>query len=127
MYIEFVRLVGNRWRVLRSNSTRLSELKWMHDNARPHTAAATVEFFERRHVDLLKQSPYSPDFNLCDRWIFKALKQHFKDFVFSSPEEVEEEALRWFRGIPKDRFEKELTRLYEHCKRVIDSNGDYVV
>ena len=127
VYIEFVRTVGDRWRTLRSKSTRLSELRWMHDNARPHSARETVDFFHGRGVQMIKQSPYSPDFNLCDRWVFKSLKQHFKDFDFSSSEEIEEAAVRWFRAIPQDRFVRELTHLYEHCKSVIDSGGDYVV
>ena len=66
-YVEFVRQVGEHWRKLRTHPARLEQLFWMHDNARPHTAALTQTFFRRRSVHLVGQSPYSPDLNMCDR------------------------------------------------------------
>ena len=47
-YVEFVRQIGEHWRKLRSHPTRLDQLLWMHDNARPHTAAIRQTFFRRR-------------------------------------------------------------------------------
>ncbi|QQP32993.1 Uncharacterized protein FKW44_024202, partial [Caligus rogercresseyi] len=46
----------------------------MWDNARPHTDTDTREFLTRRDVEPVKQSPYSPDLNLCDRFLFRKLK-----------------------------------------------------
>ncbi|QQP51239.1 Uncharacterized protein FKW44_012534, partial [Caligus rogercresseyi] len=42
----------------------------MWDNARPRTTTDTREFLTRRDVEPVKQSPYSPDLNLCDRFLF---------------------------------------------------------
>lgn len=44
---------------------------WMHDNAPPHRSRETFSFFEQSGIKLLKQPPYSPDFNLQDRFIFR--------------------------------------------------------
>ena len=73
-FIEFVRHTGNKWRSLRTKPIKLSEVVWQMDNARPHTSRATTEFFEQRGIQKLWQSPYSPDYNLCDRFLFSWLK-----------------------------------------------------
>ncbi|QQP52570.1 Uncharacterized protein FKW44_004758 [Caligus rogercresseyi] len=49
---------------------RLKDCLLMWDNALPHTATDTREFLTRRDVEPVKQSPYSPDLNLCDRFLF---------------------------------------------------------
>jgi transposase len=125
-YIEFVRKTGDLWRTLRSDPTRLSEVIWMQDNARPHTAVVTKEFFERRHVERMEQSPYSPDFNLCDRWLIKEVKKHLRTLHLSSATEVLNAAAHHFSTISSDRFANELAKLQNHCVRVINAFGDYV-
>ena len=61
-YVAFIKVTGEKWRTLRSSPMRLKELWWQHDNARPHVAATTKSFLERREVTVIKQSPFSPDF-----------------------------------------------------------------
>lgn len=126
-YVDFVHSVGDKWRTLRTKPMRLSELIWMHDNARPHSAASTVDFFRRRGVQMIKQSPYSPDLNLCDRWVFKRMKKHLRASSYNSEHEVITAALQWFRALPHDLFKMELNSLLKHCFRVIRCNGDYVI
>ncbi|KAI6653105.1 Transposase [Oopsacas minuta] len=67
VYIDFIQSTGERWRKLHTNPIKLCELWWQHANARPHTARATMEYLKRRDMMLIKQSPYSPDLNQCDR------------------------------------------------------------
>ena len=126
-YVQFVRTVGDKWRMLRSSPTRLNELWWQHDNARPHVSAAANSFFQQRKIEMIRQSPYSPDLNFCDRWVFKSLKKHCRQLTFSNSDEIQHESLQWFRGLPQDRFLKEINSLYKHCKCVISCSGDYVV
>ena len=87
-YVHFIHTTGELWRKLRSDSTCLSELLWMHDNAQPHTDAHTQEFIQRRKKQLVQQSPYSPDLNLCDRWLFKELKSKIKHCQMQSASDV---------------------------------------
>ena len=126
-YINFIKDTGEKWRRLRSSPTRLSELWWQHDNARPHCATQTREFLEKRNVTLIRQSAYSPDMNLADRWLFQHLKKDLRRRDFDSYENVQMEALRLLRSIPQERFQHELERLHAHCTEVIRANGDYVV
>lgn len=126
-YITFLKKVGDNWRTLRRDSTRLNEVHFQHDNARPHTSAATRTFIERRGVTMVPQPPYSPDYNLCDRWLFAALKTKLKKMTFRSAEEVKVAALQAFDEIPENRFPSELIKLRDHLNAVILKHGDYII
>lgn len=126
VYISFLQHTGNKWRCLRKDPVHLNELTWQHDNARPHTAAATKEYIGQRALKQLWQPPYSPDFNLCDRFVFHHLKNEFEYTVFNSHEEVENAALHALRNIDEKHFHSEVDALIEHCQAVINCNGNYV-
>ncbi|PAA62950.1 hypothetical protein BOX15_Mlig012187g1 [Macrostomum lignano] len=51
--VNFVQRTGNLWRSLRSQLIHLDQVIWQWDNARPHTAAATQHFMEKRGIRLL--------------------------------------------------------------------------
>jgi hypothetical protein len=125
-YVDFVHQTGEHWRHLHSDPTCLKELLWHHDNARPHTAANTKAFFNKRRVELINQAPYSPDLNQCDRWLFKYLKTGLKRRTLTSAEDVRNGTLELFHQIPPQRFAHELENLKKHCQDVIARHGDYV-
>ena len=66
----------NRFNNLKQNNITLKELTLQMDNARPHSAALTNDYLGNTGVTMLSQSPYSPDLNLCDRFLFTRLQQH---------------------------------------------------
>ncbi|QQP50616.1 Uncharacterized protein FKW44_011667, partial [Caligus rogercresseyi] len=69
--IEYLRTTGKRFLSLKKDKIRLKDCLFMWDNARPHTATDTWEFLTRRYVEPVKQSSYSTDLNLCDRFLFR--------------------------------------------------------
>ena len=77
-------------------------------------------------MHLVKQAPYSPDLNQCDRWLFKVLKQGLREYKLASAHDVLNASLEVFRKIPENRFVFELENLQQHCVKVIGANGDYV-
>ena len=83
-YIDFLTAVGDHWRRLCRDPRKLRDIFLQHDNARPHTSAESRNFLQRRSVRQVYQSPYSPDFNLCDRWMFSALKCQMKNMTFET-------------------------------------------
>ena len=125
-YISFLKNTGEKWRKLRTSPTRLGELWLQHDNARVHKSTETSDFLRRRGVTLIEQSPYSPDLNQCDRWIFKCVKKELRKSRFENAESVREATLRILQAIPDERFSREIERLHRHCESVINSDGDYV-
>ena len=126
-YIAFLAAVGDHWRRLHRDPTHLRDIFLQHDNARPHTSSESQEFLQRRSVRLIYQSPYSPDFNLCDRWLFSALKCQIKKMNFETHDEVKQAATQAFSTIPQERFTTELEKLKIHLNRVIQSGGEYCV
>lgn len=126
LFIDFLRKTGDKWRTLRSDPIRLSEIQLQMDNARPHSSAATAEFLKNREVNLVWQSPYSPDLNLCDRFLFKTMKKELRKQSFHSEVEVEEAALRFLRQLSEQRLHDEVDALYDYCQDVINEGGTYV-
>ena len=124
--INFVRHTGDLWRCLRSNPIRLSDVLWQWDNARPHSARATTDFMEGRNVSMIFQSPYSPDLNLCDRFLFNWLKADFCDNSFRDHLELQQAALQWARQLDENSLRSEVQKLMNHCQAVIDARGAYV-
>ena len=96
------------------------------DNARPHSAAKTKEFLTQRGISVVQQSPYSPDLNLCDRFLFRAIKQDLKYEHFEDSEDLRVAIQRSIRLISETKLMEQLIKLRDHCKRVIEANGDYI-
>ena len=82
--------------------------------------------FESRNITTVFQSPYSPDLNLCDRFLFTWMKNDFSGRQFDNHEKVQEAALHWARQLSEEDLQHEVQRLVDHCQAVIDAEGDYV-
>ena len=124
--IEFVRHTGDLWRCLRSQPIHLEDVLWQWDNARPHSSRCVKEFFQARKITTIFQSPYSPDMNLCDRFLFTWMKSDLSTQDFKDHLEVQEAALRWARQLSENSLQREVQKLIDHCQCVIDSGGDYI-
>ena len=127
VYIDFLHSTGEHWRKLRSDPVKLCDISLQHDNARPHVSQQTADFISRRNIHTVYQSPYSPDFNLLDRWINAHVKANFKHVVFSSAEEIEESTLQVLRAIPEESFLHHVEKLKTHLNKVIQQSGSYIV
>ena len=97
-----------------------------HDNARPHIKQCVREFFERRGIELLHQSPYSPDLNLCDRWLNNHIKSMVRGMQFDDESEVFEAVMNTLKNTDESVLRKQLDRLLVHCEKVIACGGGYV-
>ena len=69
------------------------------DNARPHTAVITQQYLARMGLQLVYQSPYSPDLNLCDRFLFTKLKEVVRQVQYDSNDEVIKAAQHCLRSL----------------------------
>ena len=102
-YIETLRYL--RWRVCRvRRSTSLILL--LHDNARPHTARATIDALETLKYEVLSHPPYSPDLAPSDFHYFPHLKRDPKELI--SPQMMKWSKL-WRRGSNKELLNSSLT------------------
>ena len=124
--MNFVWSTGEKWRTLRTNPIALRELVWQHDNARPHVKQAVQSFFAARHIELLPQPAYSPDLNLCDRWLNDRIKTELRQQHFDNHCDVEKAIVDVLRSIPVEQYRHELEKLIRHCSQIIDVGGGYV-
>lgn len=123
---EFLITTRNRFGNLRQNKAKFSEMLLQLDNARPHTAAITQAYLANFGPTLVKQSPYSPDLNLCDRFLFTRLQEKLKLDHFDSADEVLFATKQYCREMPEETLRKEFLKLRDHCKSVIECGGDYI-
>ncbi|QQP40624.1 Uncharacterized protein FKW44_014735, partial [Caligus rogercresseyi] len=89
--IEYLRTTGKRFLSLKKDKIRLKDCLLMLDKPRPHTAIDTREFLTWRDVETgepVKQSPYSPDLSLCDRFLFRKLQHLLWEDEFWGNEEA---------------------------------------
>ena len=99
----------------------------MWDNARPHAAVNTRQFLAQRKVEPIKQSPCSPDLNLCDRFLFRKLKHLLRNEEFNDYEDLTEGVQRAMKSVPEDELFEQFKKLKDHCHDVIAAGGDYAV
>ena len=97
------------------------------DNARPHTAVITQQYLSAMGLRLVYQSPYSPDLNLCDRFLFTSFKEVVRPIQYDSNDKVVKAAQHCLRSLGEDYYlMHEFHKFLGHCKAVIRSGGDYV-
>ena len=86
------------------------------DNARPHTAAATQHFLACWNVNLVKQSPYSSDLNLLDRFLFRQVKSDLREKIIAAH-------ISFKKGYTA-QYLTYLEKLKNHLEDVFTSGGD---
>ena len=87
-YIETIKDLRRRVCRVRGSTSRILLL---HDNARPHTARATVDdALETLKFEVLSHPPYSPDLAPSDFHFFPQLKKDIKGTHFTSDDEVKQ-------------------------------------
>lgn len=99
----------------------------MHDNARPHTAIMTRNFFEENDITHLRQAPYSPDFNLLDRYVFRNMEFDRRHLVFETKQQVVDFLTNFMnQKMTRAKLQRELERLRSDLEEIIAIDGDYL-
>ena len=92
---------------LQRPSSGAKNLKFHHDNARPHVHETVVEFLKEEKFTIMEHPPYSPDLAPCDFWLFDYIKQRLGDHL--TVESLENEITKIVMDIPKHEWKKHLT------------------
>ena len=123
---KFLDDTQRRFRQLQGAPIQLADMVLQWDNASSHTSRETTAHLAKLKVQLVKQSPYSPDLNMCDRFLFRKIKSGMKLSSFNGPEDVETAVRRAFDRIPESELMRELEKLKTHCDGVIEQSGAYL-
>jgi histone-lysine N-methyltransferase SETMAR len=86
----------------------------LHDNARPHTAAATQD-----------HPPYSPDLAPSDFHVFLHLKTYLGDRQFHN-DEVKEAVNTWFASQVASLYDTGIQKLEPYYDKCLNNGGNYV-
>ncbi len=105
---------------------RASEMVLMHDNARPHTTTSVAHFLQERGIILLPQPPYSPDFNMLDRWVFTTLKRKRSCCNFESEADVKACVTDALRSLLSDDQKYQMETVKTDLQSITASRGDYL-
>ena len=124
--VEFFKSSGHRFNNLKKDKITLKDLLLQMDNARPHSAARTQTYLGNTGATVLSQSPYSPDLNLCDLFLFTILQRQCMRVEYADGDELERDVQRFLRRPPEELLKNELNKLREHYRAVIREGGAYV-
>ncbi|GBN13854.1 Y+L amino acid transporter 2 [Araneus ventricosus] len=76
----------------------------LHDNARPHTAAATQELLDQFGWEIFYRPSYSPDLAPSDFHLFLKLKEFLGGKHFGSDEELENTMTTWLNELAAEEL-----------------------
>ena len=105
----------------------LKKIRFLHDNARPHTAKKTREKLLQLQWEVPIHPPYSPDLAPSDFYLFCSLQNFLKNKHFRSDDELKMAVDEFFRSKSTIFFRKGIHELPNRWHQVINSNGDYFV
>jgi len=98
----------------------------LHDNATPHTAAVTRQWFDRYRWEVLEHPPHSPDLAPSDYHLFGPMKRHLSGKRFTSDDEVVKEVRNWLAALDGDFFNQGIFALVHRWDKCLNREGDYV-
>jgi len=98
----------------------------LQDNARPHTAAHTMDTLRTLKSEVLNHPPYRPDlapsgFHLCG-----PMKEHLRGQTFPDDDEVMEAVQSCLTATPKSLFLDGIRKLMYRWTKCVAKQGDYV-
>lgn len=112
---------------LRKRGINSSSVRYLQDNAKPHTAKITQEKIEELGWELLPHAPYSPDLAPSDYHLFRLMKHTLSEESFKDVAAVEKWVRSYFRSKPREFFADGIRALKEKWRTVIDNNGEYIL
>lgn len=100
-------------------------VRFLHDNARPHTAARTRQKLLDLGWEILVHPPYSPDLAPSDFHLFLSMSNALRNMSFANDDELNQWLVNFFASKPASFYGEGIMKLPEKWQMVLDSNGDY--
>ncbi len=112
--------------VLRDLRTKMKTTgKFFHcDNARPHNSD---QKFKEYGLTRLRHPPYSPDIAPSDFFLFGVLKRLLEGTTFTDENQISNAILSIFSSLNSVAFKRAYDEWIVRLKKVINSNGEYIV
>jgi histone-lysine N-methyltransferase SETMAR len=98
----------------------------LHDNATPHTAAATRAQLSRYNWEILEHPPHSPDLAPSDFHLFGPLKRKLSGQRFATDDELEGAVLQFFKQCDTFFYRAGIESLVQRWDKCLNKFGDYI-
>ena len=118
---RYIKTIKNLWRRVCRVRRSTSPILLLHDNARQHTARATIDALETLKFEVLSHPPYSPDLAPSNFHFFP----HLKGAHFTSDDEVKQAVTSWIKQRTPEFFIDGMRKLVLRWEKCIEQ-GDYV-
>lgn len=101
------------------------QVRYLHDNARPHVANTTRQKLLDLQWEVLPHPPYSPDIAPTDYHLFNSLSSAMTDIEFENEAELDLWIHDFFSSKPHEFYSDGIQKLPEKWQKVIENDGDY--
>ena len=98
--------------------TGTQNLKFLHDNARPHVTQNVTCCLNRSGIKIIRHPPYSPDLTG-----FLAIQKNLDDH--NDVESQKNHITKLLQSIPKEQYKKTFDKWLELMQLCIDNDGHY--
>ncbi|GBM95936.1 Histone-lysine N-methyltransferase SETMAR [Araneus ventricosus] len=98
----------------------------LHDNALPHTDAATQELLDQFGWEIFDRPPYSPDLAPSDLHLSLKVKEFLGGKRFGSDEELENAVITWLNELVPEEYNMGILKLVDRYNKRLNVEGDYV-
>jgi hypothetical protein len=96
----------------------------LHDNARPHSAVATVESVSSNlNFPTSLPPPHNPDLTPSDCQISGSLKEAFHELKYASDGRLKDAVGTWLQTQPKNVFVDGIRRYVKRYKLCVETKG----
>lgn len=108
------------------NALTADKMVLMHDNARPHMQSDVTEYLQKKQVTLLPQPPWSPDFNMLDRWVFTFLERNRNGYNFADANDLKSYLTDELKAMSPNDLSYQFKKWQDDLRLIINSGGDYL-
>ena len=113
-------------RAIRTKRPNMHNVILHHDNARPHTARATIDAIAAKGWTVLPHPAYSPDLAPSDFHLFGPLKGYLKGQRFENDDGVQAAVRAWIRQCSPEFFANGFINWRTRWDKCVARDGDYI-
>lgn len=112
---------------LRRQGVDTSSTKFLHDNARPHSAKITQQKIDELGWEVLPHAPYSPDLAPSDFHLFRSMQHALDGQHFKSHDEIKLWVAHFCDSQPEEFYRRGIHSLRSRWTKVIEGDGEYLL